>query len=166
MDESELKYHAVEIDGTRLYLVEFPAQKIMSAIFMWQHAGRGFSTRLGEYLLSKIDTFKYLGEFPNGANPPEPTYLPEVESHELLRKRIADLLARGAVKEYAKPVQSQDVYLYQSGMAGISKFHEAVISERPYPVAIFGAVFRKCIVLKTNSVSDANVLGRQLMAFV
>ncbi|KAH6648601.1 cystathionine gamma-synthase [Truncatella angustata] len=141
LKEDEMKYHVIDIDGIRLYLVEYPSAKMMSAIFMWQHGGLGFSTRLGEYLLSKIDTLDYIGEFPDVTNPPEPTYLPEVESHELLRKRIAGLLMRGTVHNYPKSIQSQDVYLYQTGMAGITRFHEVAVQERPYPVAVFGAVF-------------------------
>jgi hypothetical protein len=31
----ELRYHAVEIAGTRLYLVEFPAANQMAASFIW-----------------------------------------------------------------------------------------------------------------------------------
>ncbi|KAK9788985.1 putative Cystathionine gamma-synthase [Seiridium cardinale] len=137
----EMSYHVIEIDGIRLYLVEFPLPRMMGAIFMWQHGGLGFSTRLGEYLLTKVDSLKYIGEFPSGANSPDPTYLPEANSHDLLRKRIAGLLGKGTVKEYPKPVQSGDVYLYQSGMAAITRFHEAALEARPYPVAVFGAVF-------------------------
>ncbi|KAF3016194.1 hypothetical protein E8E14_010888 [Neopestalotiopsis sp. 37M] len=137
----ELKYHVVEIDGIRLYLVEFPVQKVMGAIFMWQHGGLGFSTRLGEHLLSKMDSLEYLGEFPDGANPPPPTYLPDSESHELLRKRISGLLARSTAQEYSKQVQPNDIYLYQSGMAAILRCHEAIVSSRPHPVAVFGGVF-------------------------
>lgn len=141
----ELAYHAVEVGGVRLYLVEFPAAKTMGAIFMWQHGGLGFSTRLGEHLLSEIDSLEYLGAFADGdadAAPP-PTYLPESEAHGLLRKRIAGLLARSTVHEYEKPVQPEDIYLYQSGMAAILRCHEAIVRSRPYPVAVFGAVFRK-----------------------
>lgn len=108
-----------------------------------EDGGLGFSTRLGEHLLTKIDSMEYLGEFPHGANPPLPTYLPEVESHELLRKRIAGLLSKGTVEEYSKPVESGDVYLYQSGMACIIRFHEVAVEARPYPVVVFGAVFRE-----------------------
>ncbi|KAK6221091.1 hypothetical protein LQW54_001664 [Pestalotiopsis sp. IQ-011] len=139
----ELAYHAVEVGGVRLYLVEFPAAKTMGAIFMWQHGGLGFSTRLGEHLLSQMDSLEYLGEFSGDSADavPPPTYLPESEAHGLLRKRIAGLLARSTVQEYKKPVQPEDVYLYQSGMAAILRCHEAIVRSRPYPVAVFGAVF-------------------------
>jgi cystathionine gamma-synthase len=66
-----------------------------------------------------------------------------VESHALLRRRVADLLMRATVKEYEKSVESDDVYLYQSGMAGITRFHDVAMKVRPYPVAVFGAAFRK-----------------------
>ncbi|KAI0125666.1 cystathionine gamma-synthase [Xylariales sp. AK1849] len=141
LTEDELKYHVVEIDGIRLYLFEFPAAKTMGAIFMWQHGGLGFGTRLGEYLLPKVETLRYYGEFPGGSAAPTPTYLPEVESHDLLRKRISGLLMRATVEEYAKPVQPDDIYLYQSGMAAITKTYEVINELRPEPVAVFGALF-------------------------
>lgn len=140
----DLKYHVVEVAGIRLYLVEFPATKRMAASFMWQHGGLGFNTRLGEHLLAQIDTLRSLGEFAvDAADIPPPTYLPEVESHGLLRRRIAELLMRATVREYEKSVQEDDVYLYQTGMAGILRFHEVAMKERPGPVVVFGAVFRK-----------------------
>lgn len=147
-----MNYHVVEIADVRLYLVEFPAPKMTGAIFMWQHAGLGFSTRLGDHLLTQIDTLNYLGEHPNGTNPPAPTYLPEVASHDLLRKRISGLLAKGTVENYSKQVQPGDVYLFQSGMAGITKLHEAAITARPHPVVVFGAIFRECITPLCESV--------------
>ncbi|KAK8088973.1 hypothetical protein PG997_003934 [Apiospora hydei] len=72
---------------------------------------------------------------------PTPTYLPEVESHELLRKRISGLLMRACVEEPKQPVKPNDVYLYQTGMAGIVRFHEVAVKVRPFPVIVFGAVF-------------------------
>lgn len=113
----------------------------MGAIFMWQHAGLTFSTRLAEYLLPRADTFVYLGEFQNERGVPAPTYLPEVESHELLRKRIAGLLMRACVEEPKQPVKADDIYLYQTGMAAIVRFHEIAVKMRPFSVIVFGAVF-------------------------
>jgi cystathionine gamma-synthase len=158
LKEEEMKYHVADIDGIRLYLVEFPAAKMTGAIFMWQHAGVGFSTRLGEYLLAHLDSLDYLGEFPDGANPPQPSYLPEAKSHGLLRKRIAGLLMQGTVEEYPKQVQPGDVYLYQTGMAAIMRCHQSITQLRPYSVVVFGAVFRKHVLRPAiEALSDALV---------
>ncbi|KAK7989098.1 ankyrin repeat domain-containing protein [Apiospora arundinis] len=141
LKDEDMKYHVVEIAGLRLYVVEFPMSKMMGAIFMWQHAGLTFSTRLAEQLLPQADTFAYLGEFQNEQGVPTPTYLPEVESHELLRKRISGLLMRACVEDPKQPVHPNDVYIYQTGMAAIVRFHETAIKVRPFPVVVFGAVF-------------------------
>ncbi|KAK8056177.1 cystathionine gamma-synthase [Apiospora rasikravindrae] len=141
LQEEDMKYHVVEIAGVRLYAVDFHMSKMMGAIFMWQHAGLIFSTRLAEHLLPQIESLVYLGEFQSELGVPTPTYLPEVESHELLRKRISGLLMRACVEEPKQPVKPDDVYLYQTGMAGIVRFHEIAVKVRPYPVAVFGAVF-------------------------
>lgn len=113
----------------------------MGALFMWQHGGQGYSTRLGEYLLPYVDRLEYLGEFPGGMSPPAPTYLPEGESHELLRRRISGLLMRACAEEPRQPVKAEDIYLYQTGMAGIAHFHESAIRARPFPTVVFGAIF-------------------------
>ncbi|KAK7907941.1 hypothetical protein PG985_015244 [Apiospora marii] len=141
LKEEDMKYHVVEIADVRLYAVEFHISKMMGAIFMWQHAGLTFSTRLAEHLLPRADTFVYLGEFQDEQGVPTPTYLPEVESHELLCKRIAGLLMRACVEEPKQPVKPDDVYLYQTGMAAIVRFHEIAVKVRPFPVVVFGAVF-------------------------
>ncbi|ORY57476.1 cystathionine gamma-synthase [Pseudomassariella vexata] len=141
LTDDEMKYHVVEIGGVRLYVLELLAAKMMAGIFMWQHGGLGFSTRLGEHMLLQIDSLEYLGEFPQGANAPAPTYLPEGEAHELLRKRITGLLMRACAEEPKKSVQPDDVFLYQTGMAGIVRFHETVMKVRSEPAVVFGAVF-------------------------
>ncbi|KAK8049660.1 hypothetical protein PG994_011390 [Apiospora phragmitis] len=133
LKEEDMKYHVVEIAGLRLYAVEFPMSKMMGAIFMWQHAGLIFSTRLAEHLLPQADTLVYLGEFQNELGVPTPTYLPEVESHELLRKRISGLLMRACVEDPKQPVEPEDVYLYQTGMAAIVRFHEIAIKGAAIP---------------------------------
>ncbi|KAI1378584.1 cystathionine gamma-synthase [Hypoxylon crocopeplum] len=142
LNDEDLMYNVVDIAGIRFYLLHFHASKMMGAMFMWQHSGLGFSTRLAEYLLPYVeDSTTHVGEFPDGANPPPPSYLPETEAHELLRQRIAGLMMRACVKDYKTPVKPDDVYLYQTGMAAITRFHDIAIRVRPGAVAVFGAVF-------------------------
>ncbi|KAH8676082.1 cystathionine gamma-synthase [Xylariales sp. PMI_506] len=141
LKEEELKYHVAEVDGTRLYLVQFPSAKQMGAVIIWQHGGLGFSTRFGEYMLAKMDTFKYIGEFPGGLNAPSPTWLPESESHGILRQRVASLRMLNPVQDYVKKIQADDVYLYHSGMGGIARFMLQTAKVKTGLAVVFGAVF-------------------------
>ncbi|KAI5918279.1 cystathionine gamma-synthase [Camillea tinctor] len=147
LDVADLRYHIVDVAGVRLYVIAFPMAKMMGAIFMWQHGGRGFSTRLAESLLPQVEQhLVHVGEFPGGVTGkgeplPAPTYLPEVESHRLLRERITSLLMRAPATPHERDVAPDDVFLYQTGMAAIERFHEVVMTVRSGPVAVFGAVF-------------------------
>lgn len=76
----------------------------------------GFSTRLAEMLLPHVDSLVYVGEFSGVVGAPEPTFLPEGDSHRLLRERIASFLMRACVSEHGKGVGASDVYLYQVSM--------------------------------------------------
>ncbi|KAI1335641.1 cystathionine gamma-synthase [Xylariaceae sp. FL0016] len=142
---ADLSYHVVEVAGIRLYAVSFPMTKMMGAIFEWQHGGLGFSTRMAEALMPSVqggdDGCAVLGSFPEGRGAPEPTYLPECEAHGRLRERIAGYMNRATAVEHPKKVGAGDVFLYQTGMAAIHRFHDVVAALRDGPTVVFGAVF-------------------------
>ncbi|KAJ3563459.1 hypothetical protein NPX13_g8188 [Xylaria arbuscula] len=138
---SELQYHVVEIDGIRLFVLAFPLAKAAGAGFEWGHGGLGISTRLAEALLPHVDSLVYVGEFRDGVGAPESTFLPEGISHRLLRERIASLLGRACVSEHEKGVSADDIYLYQTGMASITRLQEAIQLLRSGPTVVFGSVF-------------------------
>lgn len=142
----DLGFRVVEVGGVRFYLVVFHAAKRRGSLFVWQHRGLGFSTRVAEALLPKINndsTFKDLGEFPgpDAEGIPPPTYLPECKSHQLLRERVAGLLNRATIQDYPTPVAASDVTLYQTGMASIVRLHENIARVRPGTVVVFGSIF-------------------------
>jgi cystathionine gamma-synthase len=141
LDAAELRYHVVELAGVRLYVLGFPRAKAQAAIFQWQHGGLGFSTRVAEALLSHVDSLVHVGEFPDGVGAPEPTFFPEGESHAALRERIAGFVMRACAREHEWDVEAGDVFLYQTGMACITRLHEAIGSLRAGPTVVFGAVF-------------------------
>ncbi|KAI0539992.1 cystathionine gamma-synthase [Xylaria digitata] len=141
LDASELRYHVIEIVGVRLYVIGFPQAKAGAAVFQWQHGGLGFSTRVAEALLPHVDSLDHIGEFPDGVGAPEPTFFPEGGSHKALRERIAGLMMRACTSEHEKRVNADDVFLYQTGMASITRLHEAIVSLRASPAVVFGAVF-------------------------
>ncbi|KXJ96007.1 pyridoxal phosphate-dependent transferase [Microdochium bolleyi] len=140
----DLKFRVVEIGGVRLYLVVFHAMKRRGSLFVWQHRGLGFSSRVAQALLPRIeDSFTDLGEFagPDAPGIPEPTYLPVGESHQLLKERVAEYMNRATIQDYDHPVDASDVTLYQTGMAAIVRFHEAATKVRPGTVVVFGSIF-------------------------
>ncbi|KAH7034828.1 pyridoxal phosphate-dependent transferase [Microdochium trichocladiopsis] len=143
LSPEDFKYHVVEIDGIRLYVVSCHMTKLAGAKFVWTHRGLGFSTRLAEALLPKVGSLKNIGEFPGPAadGVPPPTYLPEGASHKLLRERVAGYLNRATIQDYPTPVTPDDITLYQTGMAAIVRIHEAIVKIRPGTVAVFGSIF-------------------------
>ncbi|KAI0203900.1 cystathionine gamma-synthase [Astrocystis sublimbata] len=160
LDPSELRYHVVEIAGVRLFVVGFPRAKTQAAIFQWYHGGLGFSTRLSEALLRHYESIVDLGEFPDGVGAPEPTFLPEGPSHQALRERIVSLMMRACVREYKKSVSVDDVFLYQTGMAGIMRLHEALETLRDGPTVVFGAIFKSTFQIFSESEGGIKHYGR------
>ncbi|KAJ8108691.1 hypothetical protein ONZ43_g6349 [Nemania bipapillata] len=98
---------------------------------------------MAEALLPHVESsLVHVGEFPGGVGAPEPTFLPEDESHGQIRERVADLVMRACVKDYEKAVAADDVFLYQTGMAAITRLQEAIGALRKDgPTVVFGAVF-------------------------
>ncbi|KAI1264298.1 cystathionine gamma-synthase [Xylariaceae sp. FL1019] len=159
LEASELKYYAVEINGVRLYVVAFPMQKTMGAIFDWQHGGLGFSTRASKALLQHREEIQILGEITDVTKAPEPTYFKETESHSALRERIAELMMRACAVEHKIAVKTDDVTLYQTGMAAIHRLHDALVSLRRGPTVVFGAVFHSTYHLFEESASGIKLYG-------
>ncbi|KAH9905803.1 cystathionine gamma-synthase [Xylariomycetidae sp. FL2044] len=157
---SDFRYHIVDIHGVRFYLTVFPMAKMMGAVFMWQNAGYGISSRLAEYLMPYVDSMTHVGEFAEGSIPPPPTYLPEGEHHGLLKKRIAGLMMRARVQEQGQAVKDDDVFLYQNGMAAIARFLDAVVEMRPGPVVAFGALFHSTYHLFEESAGGIKHYGK------
>ncbi|KAI0877561.1 cystathionine gamma-synthase [Hypoxylon argillaceum] len=143
LDASELRYHVVDdVAGVRLYVVGFPRAKAPAATFQWQHGGLGFSSRLAEALLPHVGaSLVHAGEFSGGLGAPEPTFLPEGNAHRVIKERIASLAMRACASKHEKDVCAGDVFLYQTGMAVITRLHEAISALRAGPTVVFGAVF-------------------------
>ncbi|GAP87336.2 putative cystathionine gamma-synthase [Rosellinia necatrix] len=170
LEAAELRHHVVELAGTRLYVVGFPRAKAGAATFEWQHGGRGFSARAAEALLPHLDSLVHVGEFPDpdpdpdaeGEGIPEPTFLPEGDSHGAVRERVAGLLMRACAADHASAVAPGDVFLYQTGMAAVARLHDAVAAtlRRAGPVVVFGAVFHSSYHLFEESAGGLRHYGR------
>ncbi|KAI1828611.1 cystathionine gamma-synthase [Xylaria intraflava] len=160
LEASELRHHVVDIGGVRLYLVGFPRAKTAGSIFQWQYGGLGISSRVAEALLPHVNSLVHVGEFPDGASYPEPTYFPEGASHAALRERIAGLIMRACASEHQKAVGADDVYLYPTGMGAINRLHEAIASRRAGPVVVFGSVFVHTFTLLEETEGGMKHYGR------
>ncbi|KAI1118985.1 cystathionine gamma-synthase [Nemania sp. NC0429] len=160
LDASELRYHVVDLAGVRLFVVAFPRLKADAAIFQWHHGGLGFSTRVAEAFLPHADSLVHVGEFPDGVGAPEPTFLSEGPSHRALRGRIASLVMRACASEHEKSVGEDDVFLFQTGMAGITRLHEAIKRLRAGPTVVFGPVFHSTYHLFAESEGGIRHYGR------
>ncbi|OLN88627.1 putative cystathionine gamma-synthase [Colletotrichum chlorophyti] len=142
--EGDLGYRCVDIDGVRIYLVTYPMPKTPGVIGAWQNPGIGVSIRLAETLLKNIDSLTEV-EFPAGSPPPPTEYLPESEAHARLRERIVGLLHRGAIDPEKVKVESNDVFLYSTGMAAIFAAHNTLLEYRPGSVVVLGIAFHSTI---------------------
>lgn len=143
-------------------MVAYPRAKAGGALFQWQHGGLGLSTRVAEALLPHIETaaFVHVGEFPGGLGAPEPSFFPEGESHRALRERVAELVMRARGDGDGESVRPDDVFLYQTGMAAITRLHEVIASVRDGPVVVFGAVFHSTYHLFEESEGGIQHYGR------
>lgn len=159
LSAGELGFRVVDISGTRLYVVVFPAMKMGGIIGLWQNHGTGISTRLAEDLLASlhengseggivVNEFQATAEDDlQAAGIPEGTCLPEVEAHTKLKDRIISLLQRESLApDAAAKLQAHDVYLYPTGMAAIYYFHRLLVEPgpgkvRPGTVVVLGSVF-------------------------
>ncbi|ROW02052.1 hypothetical protein VPNG_07673 [Cytospora leucostoma] len=162
LSEGDLAFKVVDIHGIRLYLVIYHVEKTKGVIGLWQNAGIGISTRAAEELLRHVDgdDFRIVEWSGDISNVPPPTYLPESKAHELLRRRISDLLHRAPVEPEKVKVTPDDVYLYQSGMAAIYRLNTALTQRDPGTILALGAVFHSTWHLFEESLGGMKHFGQ------
>ncbi|KAH8891912.1 PLP-dependent transferase [Thozetella sp. PMI_491] len=143
----DLTFKVVDVNAVRIYAVIVPKPKQMGVAGVWQNYGVGIGTRLSEALLPHVQSltevpFEVAGDGDVAVDKvPAPTYLPEVEAHQKLRERISALLGRAPLDPLRVKYTPDDVYLYTSGMAAISRTHEAITKVRKGKVVVLGSVF-------------------------
>ena len=156
----KLKFKVVDIASHRLYLVLYEPQYTPALMTSWGTPGIGISIRGGEYLLKHIDT---LVEVPFEIDqPPAPTFTPEAPVHELLRQRVVELIKHGAKNpSEIDIVQSKDVFLLPSGMAGVFRVKNLLEEYRPGPNVELGVLFHNTHELyEEESVGGLKHIGR------
>jgi hypothetical protein len=100
-----------------------------------------------------VDSLAHVGEFPDASSSVSgvlaPTFFAEGASHVALRTRIADFSIRACATKHAVSVEAGDVFLFQTGITGITRLHEAIVPLRAdLPVVVFGA----CLLEHTSAV--------------
>jgi cystathionine gamma-synthase len=130
IDANKLTYKVADVGGHRLYAVIYELEHAKAVFSSWGIPGRGISIRAAEQLLENIDSAVEV-PFQSVEFPPEPTWTPEAPAHEALRQRILTFLERGAINPEEAKSQSQDVFLYPSGMAAVFTAKELLQDYRP-----------------------------------
>lgn len=142
LSEGDLTFRIVDVHGIRLYCVIYPLSKTPGVVGVWQNTGTGLSTRVSEelvkYVESEFSVLPWSGDV-NGI--PQPTYLPECEAHDALRKRVCSLLHRAPIDPEKVQVREDDVFLYHTGMAAIYRAEAALIKRNPGTILVLGAIF-------------------------
>lgn len=142
LSEKDLSFKIVEIHDVRLYCVTYHIAQTKSIIGVWQNTGTGILTRPAQELLKYVNTeFKEVEWSGDLHDMPTPTYYPESEAHEELRKRISELLHRAQLDPEKVKVNPDDVYLFQTGMAAIHRLNQALIKRCPGIILVLGSVF-------------------------
>ncbi|KAH0600966.1 hypothetical protein MHUMG1_01967 [Metarhizium humberi] len=137
----KLIFKVVDVAGHRLYAVLFEPEHTKALMLSWGTPGIGLSIRGAEQLLDKIDTLTEV-PFEKPDAPPKPTWTPEGPSHELLRRRIVELLQHGAIDPQKVQCRSNDVFLYPSGMGAVFTAKNLLQEYRPGFVNVeLGIVF-------------------------
>ncbi|WAO96922.1 Hypothetical protein NCS54_01461700 [Fusarium falciforme] len=118
--------------------VIFPAEKYPVVTGFWSTVGVGISSRFAEANLACLDQLKEVSLLDTEANRAQF----DSQAHETLRKRILSLLKRMPLHPNLPPaVTTNDVYLYQSGMASIYKPHSYMLDRYQGTSVLFGMAF-------------------------
>ncbi|KHN94308.1 cystathionine gamma-synthase [Metarhizium album ARSEF 1941] len=137
----KLTFKVVDVAGHRLYAVLFEPEHIKALMLSWGTPGIGLSIRGAEQLLGGIDTLTEV-PFESPDAPPTPTWTPEAPSHELLRRRVVELVQHGAIDAQKTTCQPKDVFLYPSGMGAVFTAKNLLQDYRPGFVNVeLGIVF-------------------------
>ncbi|KAF7186538.1 putative cystathionine gamma-synthase [Pseudocercospora fuligena] len=130
-----MTFRAYQIGQIRAYGIFFPEDKTPSIIPYWQNAGVGISSRFAEACLRDIDSLKEVDWNENEAFPSESA------TQIGLRKRIIEMLERAPLETGRPSIKTDDVFLFQTGMAAIYHVHRYLGSSRPGTTTLFGFAF-------------------------
>jgi cystathionine gamma-synthase len=129
--------HVVDWESLELFAVVYPAHLFSQAKSFWQHTGFGISSRYAAFWLENEDFLP--SKTARTVRPKKTLRLQEgTESKQTLRNRIAHLSSTNT-----QQVDSQDVFLYPTGMTGISNVASALQHcrpnhDKPCTTAVFG----------------------------
>jgi cystathionine gamma-synthase len=123
IDPAIIKNRVFDIGPTRVWVAFVPADKAMPVMLFASNPGLAISTRGAEEALRDIDS---LIEVDPNSPPPAVPQKQEVVFQQL-RERIISIWNRAPLRTENRPT-TEDVYLYQNGMAAIYYLHHYLLS--------------------------------------
>ncbi|KAK5047111.1 hypothetical protein LTR84_007054 [Exophiala bonariae] len=140
LSTTEISYNTVVINNTLLYVVSYPVSKAPAMVGAWQDPGLIVSTRLAESLFPYIKNTTEMLWTGGLSDLPSPTWLAETSAHQALKERICLLMDHSIIRQDFSTTKTEDVFLYQTGMAAIYWTYQAAITRRPGTILVLGAV--------------------------
>lgn len=118
--------------------VIFPSDKYRVVAGFWSTVGAGVTSRFAEANLAHLDKLREVSIQEAEAD----RAIFDSAAHETLRERILSLLKRAPLSTNPPlMVTTNDIYLYQSGMASIFKPHSYLLDDCPGASVLFGVAF-------------------------
>lgn len=140
LSDVDIKPHSEKIDWHKspIFIVTYPAPLFPKAKAFWQHTGYGISSRQAAYFFQNQTFLPPRGPATSTGEKIEVLVDQATESKKVIRQRLAELASSELL-----PVTVDDVFLYPTGMTGISQVAAALTRsrrhiKRPITVAIFG----------------------------
>ncbi|KAL8920831.1 MAG: hypothetical protein Q9208_006003 [Pyrenodesmia sp. 3 TL-2023] len=124
---------------TRLYAVFYPESSSKQGLTFWRLTGLGVSSRRAEQCLGGLANIRQTTQFVDAeALQPHGWSL----SHDVIRQRIVALLKRVPNEaDRLLDLDTNDVYLYQTGMATIYHVHHTLLNWRGTQSIVFGFTY-------------------------
>jgi cystathionine gamma-synthase len=140
LKEEEVSIRVFDMN-IRIYAVFFPSPKTPIIHGFWFNAGVGVCSRLGEDAAKHLDSVREIQYDDDPA--PKSELSP---AHVKIQERIAGLLERAPTgPPRSAKVSPGDVYLYQTGMAGIYNVHQTLQNHYYASSILFGFAFQSTI---------------------
>jgi cystathionine gamma-synthase len=138
------------IADVEVFAVFFPAASTGVVHGFWVNAGVGISSRLAEHCLKHLDQLREVEQQQHEESPsPKSRSNDDAPAHLQLKERIAGLLNRAPIDPSCRRKEAKvspgDVYLYQTGMAGIYWVHRYFLGKYSSPSVLFGFAFHSTI---------------------
>lgn len=122
-----------------LHAVFYPESSLKLAMTFWRLTGLGVSSRMAEKCLEGLANIRQATDLKSARLLYRQDWSP---AHNIIRQRIVKLLRRSPIEpNRLTHLDSNDVYLYKSGMATIYHVQHALLSWRGNQSIVFGFTY-------------------------